>query len=65
MAGEDTRMSGQPHYPDAGEDNGAERKPLPGRQRWGRVAVILIVVAVLLVMLVLHLTGAVGPGSNG
>jgi hypothetical protein len=58
-------MSGQPHYPDTNEDTGAEREPLPGRLRRGRIVLILIVVAVLLVMLVLHLTGTVGPGTNG
>jgi hypothetical protein len=58
-------MSGKPHYPDTGEDTGAEREPLPGRLRRGSVAVILFVVAVLLAILVLHLTGTVGPGSNG
>ena len=58
-------MSGQPHYPDTGDDTEAEREPLPGRRWRGRIAVIAIVVAVLLVVLVLHLTGAVGAGTNG
>jgi hypothetical protein len=60
-------MAGQPHYPDTGEDTGAGagRERLTARQRWTRLAVILIVAALFLLMIVLHITGTVGPGSNG
>lgn len=60
-------MAGQPHYPDTGKDSGADagRKPPTARQRWTRIAVILLVATLLLLMIVLHLTGTVGPGTSG
>lgn len=58
-------MSGQPRYPNTGEDIGAEHEPRTGRQWRSRILLILIVVVVLLVMLILHLTGTLGPGTNG
>lgn len=59
-------MAGQLHHPDTGEGPGGARRPaLTSRQRWSRIAVILVVVALILAMIVLHLTGTFGPGSNG
>jgi hypothetical protein len=60
-------MDGQPHYPDTGDEagTGADREPLTPRQRWTRIAVILLVVVAALVIVVLHITGTLGPGSNG
>jgi hypothetical protein len=59
-------MAGQPHHPDTGEAGaGAGREPLTPRQRWTRIAVILLVVVAALVIVVLHITGTLGPGSNG
>jgi hypothetical protein len=62
-------MDGQPHYPDTGDEAGtgasAGREPLTPRQRWTRMAVILLVVVAALVIIVLHITGTLGPGSNG
>jgi hypothetical protein len=58
-------MDGQPHYPHTGDETGAGREPLPPRQRWTRMAVILLVVVAALVIIVLHITGTLGPGSNG
>ena len=49
------------------DDNAARsgRVPLTTRQRWTRMLVILLVITVLIALLVLHLTGAVGPGTMG
>jgi hypothetical protein len=58
-------MAGQPHHPDTGDDTGARREPLTARQRWARLAVILLVTALFVAIIVLHLTGVVGPGTNG
>jgi len=41
------------------------RVPLTTRQRWARMLVILLVITALIALLVLHLTGAVGPGTMG
>jgi hypothetical protein len=60
-------MDGQPHYPHTGSEagTGAGREPLTPRQRWTRIAVILLVVVAALVIVVLHIIGTLGPGSNG
>jgi hypothetical protein len=60
-------MTHQPRYQGTDEDTGADgaRTPLTARQRWTRVAVIVIVAALLLAMVILHLTGTLGPGMNG
>jgi hypothetical protein len=60
-------MNHQPRYQGSDEDTRADaaRKPLTAKQRWTRVAVIAIVAALLLLMLILHITGTVGPGTNG
>lgn len=63
----DDRVAGQPRYhgSDEGASVGSARAPLTARRRWTRVLVIAIVVALFLAMLVLHLTGTLGPGTNG
>jgi hypothetical protein len=60
-------MTQQPRYQGTDEDTGADtpHKPLTARQRWTRVALIGIVVALLLLMVILHITGTFGPGSHG
>ena len=59
-------MAGQLHHPDTGEGPGAPRRQaLTSRQRWSRIAVILVVIALILGMIVLHLSGTFGPGSHG
>jgi hypothetical protein len=58
-------MTDQPRYPGSDEDpRVGTRKPLTARQRWTRVALIAIVAALLLLMVILHITGAFGPGMN-
>jgi hypothetical protein len=56
-----------PRYHGADEDTSDQvgPQPLTVRQRWARVAVIAIVAAVVLAILILHLTGTMGKGMNG
>lgn len=57
-------MADVPQHPDTG-DAGAAPGNRPERTRaWWVYALIAIVVALLALMIVLHLTGVVGPGSN-
>jgi hypothetical protein len=60
-------MTHQPRYHGRDEDSatGAGPEPLAARQRWTRVAPIAIVALLLLVILILHITGTLGPGMNG
>jgi hypothetical protein len=61
------RVTRQPRYRSGDEnaDANSAREPLTARQRRTRVLVIAIVAAVVLAILVLHLTGALGAGTNG
>jgi hypothetical protein len=60
-------MSHQPRYHGSDEDTGAgaARKPLAVRQRWTRAVLIAIAAALLLFIVILHITGTLGPGMNG
>lgn len=60
-------MTHQPRYQGSDEDTAADaaREPPTARQRRTRVVLIAIVAALFLVMLILHVTGALGPGMNG
>jgi hypothetical protein len=53
--------AGPPRY--VGADN-AGTTDSTGR-RWRAVVIAVIVIVLLAVMLILHLTGTFGPGSNG
>jgi hypothetical protein len=63
----DDRVTRQPRYrsSDENDDVGSAREPLTARQRWTRVLVIAIAIAVFLAMVILHATGTLGPGTNG
>jgi hypothetical protein len=62
-------MADPPSYPGTGDTREDTRtRPAGGTARpprWKAAAVWAVVIAVLLVMLILHLTGTFGPGSNG
>jgi hypothetical protein len=62
-------MTDPPRYLDTGTSNDtgaqADGGPTGGRSHWSAAAVWIIATAVLLLMLVLHLTGVFGPGSHG
>lgn len=59
-------MADPPRYPDTGDDAGAapDDEPTARRSRW--VAVLLWIIGIVLVLglVVLHLTGALGPGAH-
>ena len=62
-------MASPPPCPDTGTSQGSGSPPGSGqRAGWSRgktVAIAVLVVALLAVMLILHLTGALGPGTHG
>jgi hypothetical protein len=55
-----------PRYPDAEDDTGAraDRRSAAGAPRWITVLGIVIAILVVLTLVVLHLTGAIGPGLH-
>jgi hypothetical protein len=58
-------MAGPPSHPDTGttgRDSGPARTARPC---WKALAIAVIVIAVLAVMVILHLTGTLGPGTHG
>ncbi|HEX9541590.1 MAG TPA: hypothetical protein VGA04_25790 [Streptosporangiaceae bacterium] len=60
-------MADQPRHPDTSDDTSMGASAVPGaaRPRWKIALVIVIVAAVLLLMIVLHVTGVVGANTNG
>jgi hypothetical protein len=59
------RAGHRPRYRGSDDDGDAPREPLTPRQRRTRVLVIAVVIALLLAFVILHITGALGPGTNG
>ena len=59
-------MADPPRYPDAGDDPGPGRGhgSATGTPRWVSVLGIIIVMALVLLFVVLHLTGTLGPGAH-
>ena len=59
-------MAEPPRYPDTGEDSdlGRDRGLATGRPRWVAVLGIVIAIALVLLFVVLHLTGTLGPGAH-
>lgn len=59
-------MAHPPPYPDRGDDTGErpDRGPTAGRPRWVSVLGIIIAIGLLVLIVVLHLTGIVGPGTQ-
>jgi hypothetical protein len=64
---EDLPVADPPSYPRSRDGTGAEpASETPSRRpRWTVIAIWAAVIALLLLMLILHLTGAVGPGTMG
>jgi hypothetical protein len=58
--------AGLPRYPDTEDDTGAEpdRRSAAGAPRWIRVLGIVIAILVVLTLVALHLSGAIGPGVH-
>ncbi len=59
-------MTDPPRYPDTGDDRGAEpgRGPTTATPRWISVVGIIFVILLVLLFVLLHLTGTVGPGGH-
>jgi hypothetical protein len=60
-------MADHPRYPDTGNGTGAAPDGAPAARKRRRVqlAFWIIAIAVVLLVIVLHVTGTVGPGTNG
>jgi hypothetical protein len=59
----ETHMADPPSYPDTGDDNG-DRGSATGTSRWVPVLGIIIAIGLVLLFVVLHLTGTLGPGAH-
>jgi hypothetical protein len=59
-------MAHPPPYPDTGDETGAEpdRRATGGTPRWVSAVAIAVVIGLILLMVVLHLTGTIGPGAH-
>jgi hypothetical protein len=55
-------MAEPPPYPDPGDDI-PDGEPVSTR-RWASVLGVIIAILVVLLLVVLHLTGALGPGAH-
>jgi hypothetical protein len=63
-------MADPPPYPGTssisdGTGTSPGSRPGGGRPRWKTAALWVVVIALLLVMVILHITGVVGAGTNG
>jgi hypothetical protein len=63
-------MTGPPSHKDtgiAGQDSGTPPGDgqRAGRPRWKSAAIVIVGIALLVVMVILHLTGTLGAGSHG
>jgi hypothetical protein len=56
-------MANPPLHPDTGDDS-ADRGSVTATPRWVPVLAIVIVIALVLLVVVLHLTGVLGPGAH-
>jgi hypothetical protein len=56
-------MADPPLYPDPGDDSG-DRGSAKSTPRWPTVVAIIIASALILLVVVLHLTGTIGPGAH-
>jgi hypothetical protein len=52
-----------PRYPDSDHDPGTERHG-SAKRSWKPYAFVAVGVALVMLMVILHLAGVVGPGSN-
>jgi len=60
-------MTDPPFYPPTRDEAGAEPggEPAASRQRWRVIMFWIIGIALVLLLIVLHLTGAFAPGAHG
>lgn len=57
-------MAELPRHPEADDQSARARRRSAAGTPWGMYAFLIIVAVVVLVMIVLHLTGVVGPGAH-
>lgn len=59
-------MADPPRSPETDNDTGVgpDRGAAPGTRRWAFVLGIMIAIAVVVLMVVLHVTGTLGPGAH-
>jgi hypothetical protein len=59
-------MADPPSYPDTGDDTGvgSDRGSATSTPRWVPVLGIAIAIVLVLLLVVLHLTGVLGPGAH-
>jgi hypothetical protein len=61
-----TSVTGLPHYPGTESDTGAQpgRGSAAGAPRWITVFGIAMAILVVVTLIILHLSGAIGPGVH-
>ncbi len=57
-------MAQPPPYPNRGDDPGAARGSSTGPPRWMAVVGITIAFGLFALLILLHLTGSMGPGAH-
>lgn len=59
-------MADPPRYPDTGDDTGArpDRGSTTGTRSWVVKVFLIIAVVLVLLFVLLHVTGTLGPGVN-
>jgi hypothetical protein len=56
-------MADPPHHPDISDDTGKSGSAT-GSPRWVSVLGIIIAIVLVLIVVVLHVTGTLGPGAH-
>lgn len=57
-------MSDLPRHPDASDDGAVGNDRLAAHRPWWAYALGAVVILLLVLVVVLHLTGTIGPGSH-